>query len=77
MPGSESRIAPGANELGVECRPERSRSARRLRYAPSGLLNAHTTTTTLPGRERPWRFSALPSRNPPAKNSVIIGEFGV
>ena len=31
VPGSESRTAPGANVLGAECRPERSRSARRLR----------------------------------------------
>ena len=30
-----------------------------------------------PGCVRPWRFSALPSTKPPAKNSLIIGEFGV
>ena len=77
MPGSDRSTAPGAKELGVACRPERSRRARRLRNAPSGPLNAHTTTATLPGRERPSRFSALPSTKPPAKNSLIIGELGV
>ena len=77
MPGSESVIAPGAKALGTACRPDRSRSARSPRKAPSGPRNAQTTTDTLPGRTCPTRFSALPSTKPPAKNSDIIGEFGV
>ena len=49
VPGSESSIAPGANGLADACRPERSRSARSPRNAPSGPRNAQTTTDTLPG----------------------------
>ena len=51
VPGSESRIAPGANGLADECRPERSRSARSPRNAPSGPRKAQTTTDTLPGAD--------------------------
>ena len=64
VPGSESRIAPGANGLADECRPERSRSARSPRNAPSGPRNAHTTTDTLPGRTRPSQVLGLAEHEP-------------